>query len=208
MKSLASYWSALRGTIHPDDEVTFSDNSEHGFDLSFPPPAFIGDVENAPIVILDNNGGFDPSMTPNEFRTSGAADGFRRDLAGSAVLDPRAPWVSPYYCQRNFTKWLVSGEAALVNGVAYRSVSGREKSVARLSKVLTSAIFHRRWLIETVIPSVDRGERCLIVHSWSRWGNVAGTLKGRAGTIHSNAPISKDLTAEEVAVGIAFLRGR
>lgn len=208
MKSLASYWSALRGTIHPDDEATFADNSEHGFDLSFPPPAFIGDVANAPIIILDNNGGFDPIMTPSEFRSMGAADGFRGDLAASSVVDPRAPWVSPYYCQRNFTKWLASGEAALVNGVAYRSVSGREKSVARLTKVLPSAIFHRRWLIETVLPSVDLGERFLIVYRWSRWGDVAGTLRGRAGTIHSSAPISKDLTAEEVSKGIAFLRGR
>ena len=208
MKSLATYWSTLRGSVHPEDEATFADNPEHGFDLSFPPPAFIGDVENAPIIILDNNGGFDPTVTPGEFRTMGATDGFRDDLASSAVVDPRAPWVSPYYCQRNFTKWLVSGEAALVNGVAYRSVSGREKSVARLSKVLPSAIFHRRWLIETVLPSVDRGERFLIVHRWSRWGNVAGTLKGRAGTIHSNAPISKELTAEEVSAGTAFLHGR
>jgi len=208
MKSLAAYWSALRDTIHPDDEATFADNSEHGFDLSFPPPAYIGDVENAPIIILDNNGGFDPTMTPNEFRTTGAADGFRRNLAASAGVDPKAPWVSPYYLQRNYTKWLVTGEAALVNGVAYRSVSGREKSVARLTKVLPSALFHRRWLIETVLPSVDSGERFLIVHRWSRWGDVAGTLRGRAGTIHSSAPISKDLTAAEVSAGIAFLRGR
>lgn len=207
MKSLATYWSALRGTVHPEDEATFADNPEHGFDLSFPPPAFIGDVENAPIIILDNNGGFDPAMTPTEFRTMGAADGFRRDLAGSAVTDPRAPWVSPYFLQRNFTKWLISGEAALVNGVAYRSVSGREKSVARLTRALPSAAFHRRWLIETVLPAVDRGERFLIVHRWARWGDVAASLRGRANTIHSTAPISKDLTAKEFAAGRAFLRG-
>lgn len=208
MKSLATYWSTLRGSVHPEDEATFADNPEHGFDLSFPPPAFIGDVENAPIIILDNNGGFDPTMTPGEFRTMGAADGFRGDLASSAVVDPRAPWVSPYYLQRNFTNWLVSGDAALVNGVAYRSVSGREKSVAKLTKKLPSAALHRRWLIETVLPAVDRGERFLIVHRWSRWGDVAGSLRGRPGTIHSSAPISKDLTAEEVAAGRAFLRAR
>lgn len=208
MKSLAVYWSALRGTVHPDDEATFAKIPEHGFDLSFPPPAFIGDVENAPIIILDNNGGYDPTMTPGEFRAEGAADGFRGNLERSSVVDPRAPWVSPYYLQRNFTKWLTTGEAALVNGVAYRSVSGREKSVARLTKVLPSAAFHRRWLIETVLPSVDRGERFLIVHRWSRWGEVAATLRGRTGTIHSNAPISKDLTQEEVSAGVEFLSRR
>lgn len=206
MKSLATYWSALRGTVHPEDEATFADNPEHGFDLSFPPPAFIGDVENAPIIILDNNGGFDPTMTPGEFQTRGAADGFRGDLAGSAVVDPRAPWVSPYYLQRNFTKWLVAGEAALVNGVAYRSVSGRERSVARLTKALSSAAFHRQWLIEAVLPAVDRGERFLIVHRWSRWGDVAGNLIGRFGTIHSSAPISKDLTSQELLAGKTFLQ--
>lgn len=205
MKSLATYWSTLRGTVHPEDVATFAENAEHGFDLSFPPPAFIGDVDKAPIIILDNNGGFDPTMTSAEFRSVGAADGFRGDLAGSAVVDPRAPWVSPYYLQRNFTKWLITGEAALVNGVAYRSVSGREKSVARLTKTLPSAVVHRRWLIETVLPAVDRGERFLIVHRWSRWGDVAGSLRGRHGTIHSTAPISKDLTAEEVTAGNAFL---
>lgn len=92
--------------------------------------------------------------------------------------------------------------------MAYRSVSGCEKSVARLTKVLPSALFHRRWLIETVLASVDRGERFLIVHRWSRWGDGASRLRGRAGTIHSNAPISKDLTQDEVEAGKAFLRGR
>lgn len=208
MLSLATYWAALGGAIHPEDEATFANNPDHGFDLSFPPPAFIGDVENAPIIILDNNGGFDPIMTPREFRTMGAADGFRGDLTGSAVVDRKAPWVSPYYLQRNFTNWLITGEAALVNGVAYRSVSGREKSVARLTKVLPSAAFHRRWLMDKVLPAVDRGERFLIVHRWSRWGDVANALRGRPGTIHSSAPISKDLTGEEIAAGTEFLRAR
>ena len=206
MLSLATYWAALGGAIHPEDEATFANNPDHGFDLSFPPPAFIGDVENAPIIILDNNGGFDPTTTPGEFRAMGAADGFRGDLAGSTVVDRRAPWVSPYYLQRNFTSWLITGEAALVNGVAYRSVSGREKSVAKLTKVLPSASFHRRWLMDAVLPAVDRGERFLIVHRWSRWGDVASSLRGRPGTTHSTAPISKDLTAEELAAGLAFLR--
>lgn len=208
MRSLATYWSALRGTVHPDDEATFASVADHGFELSFPPPAFVGDADNAPIIILDNNGGFDPRMTPAEFRAPGAADGFRAALAASSALDPKAPWVSPYYLQRNYAHWLVTGKAALVNGVAYRSVSGRERSVATLTRKLPSAAIHRQWLIDTVMPSVARGERFLIVHRWARWCDVATGLRGYPGTIHSTAPISKDLTADELKAGQKFLQGR
>lgn len=50
MKSLAVYWSALRGTVHPDDEATFAKIPEHGFDLSFPPPALGSDAGECRIV--------------------------------------------------------------------------------------------------------------------------------------------------------------
>jgi hypothetical protein len=76
---LANYWGQLRNlrnTIHPDDAAVFRRVDAHGFNLDFPPPAFIGDVANSPIIILENNGGYDPIMTPNEFPDQAAHQEF------------------------------------------------------------------------------------------------------------------------------------
>lgn len=41
---LANYWARLEESVHPDDRTVFREHPEHGFNLDFPPPAFIGDV--------------------------------------------------------------------------------------------------------------------------------------------------------------------
>ncbi len=62
--SIVNYWRRLEGPLHPDDKAVF-DVHYHSFNLNFPPPAFIGDVENAPVVLLEANGGYDPVVTPS-----------------------------------------------------------------------------------------------------------------------------------------------
>lgn len=206
LRSIAEYWGDLKGAVHPEDVPVFERVRDHGFNLDFPPPAFIGDIGSAPIIILDNNGGFDPIETPREFPDAQAHDEFRGSLAAPGVLDPTKLSVSPYYCSRNYTRLLTSGTAALVNGVAYRSVNGRSNKVAALSKVLPSALFHQNWLRQAVLPLVERGERFLVVHRWSRWNGAADMFQGHQNAVFSAAPISKDLTGQELAAVKNFLQ--
>lgn len=49
---LAEYWAKLDGTVHPDDVSEFEKYPNHGFNLVYPPPAFIGDIVKAPVIIL------------------------------------------------------------------------------------------------------------------------------------------------------------
>ncbi|WP_148234767.1 hypothetical protein [Pseudooceanicola batsensis] len=204
-QTLADFWSRLDDAVHPDDLATFEANDGHGFNLDFPPPAFIGDVVNAPLIILDNNGGFDAQLTPTEFPDEAAREEYRNLLANPRPLARSARSIAPYYFNRNFSKWLEDGRAALVNGVAYRSVNGGAKHVARLSRSLPSALVHQQWLRDELLPQVKDGERFVVVHRWSRWNNAADVFRGVHGSEFSTAPISKDLTAAEMRAARQFL---
>ncbi|MBY0138477.1 hypothetical protein [Paracoccus yeei] len=206
LHDIVEYWRELRGSVHPEDEPTFARHPDHGFNLDFPPPAYIGDILNAPILILDNNGGFSEQMTPAEFPDAHAHDEFREALAYPRKLDLRARYVSPYYRSRNYTRLLTSGAAALVNGVAYRSVDGKARRVEELTKILPSAKFHRDWLIRAVLPLVERGERFLVVHRWGRWKPAADVFRAQENAIFSTAQISKDLSRQELVAAEAFLQ--
>ena len=206
LSSIVDYWRDLEGSVHPQDVPVFERYHDHGFNLDYPPPAYIGDIVNAPIIILDNNGGFDSKKTPQEFPDAEAHDEFRETLAASRPLDPKQRSVSPYYCSRNYTEWLTSGTAALVNGVAYRSVSGLSSRVAELTKVLPAALLHQKWLRDAVLPLVENGERFLVVHRWSRWNGAAEVFRGHPGAVFSKAPVSKNLTGQELAAVEGFLQ--
>lgn len=205
---LAKYWARLTGTVHPDDVDTFERFGNHGFNLDYPPPAFIGDVTHAPVIILDNNGGFAPHITPGEFSDLEACNEFRQLLAAPRPVDPTSRSVSRYYLQRNYSPWLISGAAALVNGVAYRSVDGKSTGVERLTKELPSAGFHRHWLREILAPRAARGERFVVVHRWGRWSGAANVLRGSPSAIFSTAAIGKDLTSVEFQAAQSFLARR
>lgn len=207
-KELAEYWSQLDGAVHPADVLKFELFSDHGFNLDFPPPAFIGDVINAPIVILDNNGGYDASLTPGEFPDRDAHNEFRDMLANPRPVSRNERTLSPYYLGRNYTKWLVDGVATLVNGVAYRSIDRKAKHVNRMTKSLPSALFHQHWLQEVLRPQAERGERFVIIHWWSRWNGASDALRVCRNAVFSSAPVSKDLTAREIAAGESFLATR
>ncbi len=85
---LVQFWSRLRGSVHPDDAATFAAyGTDHAYNLDFPPPAYWGDVVNAPVLILDNNGGYDPGVTPREFESANAAERHRQRLREPAPLN-------------------------------------------------------------------------------------------------------------------------
>jgi hypothetical protein len=206
LQAIVDYWRKLKGSVHPDDATTFGRFGEHGFNLDFPPPAYIGDILNAPIIILDNNGGFDMRTTPTEFPDALAHEEFREALAFPQRLDLSARTVAPYYRSRNYTRFLMSGAAALVNGVAYRSVNGDAKRVKELTRILPSAKFHRNWLIQSVLALVNRGERFLVIHRWGRWAPATDVFRAHPNAIFSTAQISKDLSRQELAAAEAFLQ--
>lgn len=206
LHDIVEYWRELKGSVHPEDAPTFDRFGDHGFNLDFPPPAYIGDILNAPIIILDNNGGFDEQMTPAEFPDAQAHEEFREAMASPRRLDLAARTVSPYYRSRNYTRFLTSGTAALVNGVAYRSVDGKARRVEELSRILPSAKFHRDWLLQAVFPLVERGERFLVIHRWGRWKPATDVFRTHPNAIFSTAQISKDLSRQELAAAEAFLQ--
>lgn len=204
-KELSKYWSQLNGAVHPADVSEFIYFPDHGFNLDFPPPAFIGDVINAPIIILDNNGGYNDFLTPAEFRDCDAHDEFRDMLANPRTINRNERTVSPYYLNRNYTPWLMDGNAALVNGVAYRSIDGKAKHVKRMTKSLPSALFHQKWLREILLPLAEKGKRFVIVHRWGRWNGAADILHDCRNAVFSSAPISENLTTHELEEGRSFL---
>lgn len=64
------FWQRLNGAVHPEDRVALTSHP-HTFDLRFPPPAFIGDVDHAPLVVLMLNGGVAADLQAAEFPTPG-----------------------------------------------------------------------------------------------------------------------------------------
>ena len=203
---IAEYWAGLQGSVHPDDLDLFGRNAEHGFNLDYPPPAFIGDVVNAPILVLDNNGGFNPTVTPSEFPDEAAHAEFRSRLASPRPAERRA--TAPYYLELNFWNWLESGQAALVNGVAYRSVDRSAAGVKSLTRDLPSAQFHRRWLVGDVLPLVEAGERFVVIHRWSRWNEAVQRFRGLANCVFSTSSVSPHLSRVERSAATEFLATR
>ncbi len=89
--SLRTFWAKLQGSVHPDDEKIFADYPQHSFNLRFPPPAFVGDPDSAPIIILMSNGGYKPGITEAEFPDDAAVAEFRRYIRGEALTLPSRP---------------------------------------------------------------------------------------------------------------------
>lgn len=195
----------LTGTVDPDDLAVFQKFGSHGFNLDFPPPAFIGDVVNAPVIILDNNGGYNSESTKLEFPDSEAHGEFRDLLANPRSVDPSERVISSYYLNRNYTRWLEQGVAALVNGVAYRSEDGNSKGVKAMTKSLPSALTHQHWLRHSLYPLVESGQRFVVVHRWARWNGAHEVFEDSPYAVRSSAPISKNLTAREVKEVHKFL---
>jgi hypothetical protein len=194
---LSEFWGRLDGAVHPDDVSVFDRyRGNHGFNLDYPLPAFWGDVEQARILILDNNGGYKARVT-QEFPDEAAR---RRHLDRLGRPRPlclaEAP---PYYQTLNFAEWLANGCAALVNAVAYRSIDSNALNVRTIARELPSVKLHQRWLWEVAVPAAREGERFLIFHRWSLWNIGKETPQLQSpNIIFSSASINPNLTATEI----------
>ena len=208
--ALVEHWSRLADGAeskkqapfaHPDDAELFRTH-EHSFNLDFPPPAFIGDILNAPVVMLDANGGYRPRATRWEFSKPDAIERYLDRLRRPRPADPDQ--VAPYYRDRNYSKLLFSGDLTLVNAVAYRSPSiSQEPENRHLAELLPSTRVHRDWL-QGVLRSAARGERFVVVHRNRLW--KLNRKEERPRVHFTTNPVSKDLSAKTLEVIHRFLK--
>ncbi|WP_306043693.1 hypothetical protein [Mameliella sp. MMSF_3455] len=203
IEDLPDFWSKMPLNVHPRDEPHLRGADARCFNLDYPPPAFVGDIVNAKVIILLLNGGYDRKMTPAEFPDPETQAAYRNRLAMPRPIEDR--FTSPYHLSRNYTPWLKDGRAALLNAVAYRSIDIKAPCVRRLSKDLPSAIFHREWLREALWPEVRGGQRFVVVHRWSLWNGADNIFRGSENAVGWQAAISKDLTKKEFDAASDFL---
>jgi hypothetical protein len=153
--------------VHPDDEPIFTSYPLHSFNLHFPPPAFIGDVDSAPLVVLMSNGGYKPGITEAEFPDDRAAAVFRGWLHGDA---PMPPLLAGYYTGQAYGNWIKSGLAVIVNAVPYRLCKlSKEPYNKTVATKLVSLAVHRRWLMEGLLSAAAAGNRFILVHRNGWW---------------------------------------
>jgi hypothetical protein len=188
ISSVREFWKRLESSVHPDDEPYFR-ATPHTFNLDFPPPAFNGDIDNAPVVILMLNGGYDRNGTPNEFADPHDCAEYLSWIKGERSQFPKN--LSAYYTQSPEFPWIREGKAVIVNAVAYRSKGlTRERENQRLAKRLPSVKVHRSWLRNEVLPDAEKGRRMIIVHRWSLWNFEPSEFRETANVYYSKNPVS------------------
>jgi hypothetical protein len=203
MSLLLDHWRLLQDCVHSLDASVFR-TSKHTFNLDFPPPAFIGDLENAPVVLLDANGGYDPVITPSEFPDRAAVDRYLDMLHHPRAVDPAE--VAPYYGKRNYARLIANGSLVLVNAVAYRSPSiSREPENRLLAERLPSTSTHRKWLRHELLLQASRGERLVIAHRNALW-NLRRKEVGLTNVYFSTNSVSADLSHHALALIADFAR--
>jgi hypothetical protein len=165
--SVRSFWEQLDGPVHPQDAPVFA-KSKHSFNLEFPPPAFIGDVDNAKVIILMASGGYNAN-TKLEFSAPEDRQEYIDWLAGRRTQTPKN--LSKYYVDQKIFSWIDNGLAVIVNAIAYRSPKiSKEPDNINLGRSLPSNRVHRAWLHNEVVPRAQSNERLVIAHRYGLWG--------------------------------------
>jgi hypothetical protein len=201
--SLRRFWAKLRGSVHPDDEAVFAAHPDHSFDLRFPPPAFVGDIDSAPIVVLMSNGGYKRGITEAEFPDDSSESEYRDYICGDRKKLPSR--LSDYYIRHQIGAWIADGSAVMVNAVPYRSKKlSEEKNNQRVAKKLCSLAAHRRWLLEEVLPEAKNSRRFLLVHR-NGWWKVPTVSAGPC-VVFSRCPASASLAVADLDRASAWLR--
>ena len=170
---LVRHWRKLTGKtwlnrkgvyVHPDDLEVLADHPGC-FNLDYPPPAYVGDIVRAPVVMLLANGGYSEG-TKNEFENQGDAERYLECLHDPSLMCPKG--YSDYYLKWNYKEFLRDGHLAIVNVAAYRSpdFSGARQEIA---DKLPSVQRHRQWLREELLPAAAKGDRFVVAHRYTHW---------------------------------------
>lgn len=202
VSSIRQFWQRLENSVHPDDEIFFRQN-KHTFNLDFPPPAFIGDVDNARVVFLDANGGYCTKTTPAEFPRESDLDEYIDWLKGTRMVFPEN--LSTYYTNHSLSTWLRDGTAVIVNAVAYRSKKiSEEKDNEKLSKILPSFKAHKRWMTEELMPAVEQNKRFVIAHRWKLWRITPRVNLNNF--VYDSCPASPHISNEALSLACDWLK--
>lgn len=170
---LVTHWRKLTGKtwlngknvyVHPDDMEVLRD-CKHDFNLDHPPPAYVGNIVSASVVMLLTNGGYGDG-TKNEFADQGDAERYLERLHDPSLMRPEG--YSHYYLKRNYKELLKKGDLAIVNAVAYRS-PGFTYANRKIADDLPSVQRHRHWLRETLLPQAASGKRLVVAHRYTHW---------------------------------------
>lgn len=210
IEDIVSFWrnqhrSDVGEWIHPDDARAFQEN-DHSFNLDFPVSPYVGDILNAPVIILGANAGYREDRTPTEFPDEAAVDRYLDRVQNPATSD----WsgMAQYYHGVNYGPLLLEGKAVWINACAYRSRKlSEEPQNRRLIKTLPSAQFTRRWLLEAVVPMAKCGERLIVAKRFGQW-KLPPDLRGADGITFDPAPVSPQVTGKPWAAIQEFLDSR
>jgi len=204
---IVTFWAEQRRTaagewLHPLDEPEFG-SSNHSFNLDFPVSPYVGDVVSAPVIILGANAGYDPAMTPEEFSDELAIQRYVDRVRAPSTSDWSS--VSRYYNDVNYGELIADGRAVLVNACPYRSpkISAEPENKLLLNR-LPSTTFARRWLLESVFPLAQSGERLVVAKRPGLW-NLTPDARGREGVVFDPAPVSKQIASKPWAAVVERL---
>jgi hypothetical protein len=168
---ISDFWGIVDGPVHPADEPVLQEQDPTATVLNrdYPPPAFIGDVDNAPILILMGNGGFDAQKTPLEFSDQGSIERYIQFLRCPGPVDPGL--MSPYYDSHYAAPLIRTGTAAIVNCCAYRSnrLMNSAGKLKKLADELPSVRASRKWVKDELMPAAASGAKLVVVHRPGLW---------------------------------------
>jgi hypothetical protein len=198
LQDIVTFWSRQHRNdqgqwVHPEDQGVF-ESAPHTFNLDYPVSPYVGDILNAPVVILGANAGYDPSVTPIEFPDADAISAYVQRVSAPDTSD----WVvvSPYYNDVNYGPLIGSGHAVLINACPYRSRKiSEEPENKQLLDRLPSTAFTREWLLSTVIPLAESGQRLVIAKRPGLW-RLPQALRATNGIAFDPAPISPQITSK------------
>lgn len=188
---IREFWRKLDGPVHPQDETFFEANpdAKSVFHLFLPPPAFIGDVDGARVIVLMMNGNYKPGITESHFPDQASQSEYIRYIRGEQTQMPTN--LAGYYRTGPLAAWLENGTAALVNAVAYRAPAlTKVPGIMKKISGLPSFAEHLAWVTEDLIPHAQQGHRFLLVHRNGLWRlprDIAGP-----NIIFSTNPVSKN----------------
>jgi len=207
VRDIVEYWSGQRRSksgcwVHPKDEMLFT-STEHSFNLDFPVSPYVGDIINAPVIILGANAGYNPVITPKEFPDDASINKYVERVRRPAESD--WSWVARYYDRVNYGRLLASGKAAFINACPYRSKKiSEEPENRRLLNRLPSTKFARSWLLGAVVPLTQSGERLIVAKRPGLW-KLPPHLKEMEGIVFDPAPISPQITTRPWAAVVKRL---
>ncbi|WP_202988408.1 hypothetical protein [Sphingopyxis terrae] len=207
IKEIVAFWRGqqqidLQGEWTHRLDRTVLETGPHSFNLDHPVCPYIGDVINAPVIILNANAGYDADLTPTEFPDASTVDAYIARVDEPSGSD--WSFVSQYYDDTNYGHLIASGKAVAVNACAYRSPKiSNEKDNRRIIPRLPSAIFTRRWLLEAVLPMAAKGERLVVANRSGLW--KLDTASNANGLVRDACPVSPRITGVALSAMNDFL---